>query len=157
MQHSIHAEGFEGRQLIVESSGWLSGPRLMLDGQPAPKGPKRGQLLLRRNDGANAVAQLRGVFIDPIPRLTIDGTSINIAEPLPWYVWIWSGLPLILLVFGGALGGGLGAAAMTINGRVFRADMPTALKFAITGAISLIGFFGFLALAIILDRALHAR
>jgi hypothetical protein len=157
MQHSIQAEGFEGRQLIVESSGWLAGPRLIIDGQPASKGPKRGQLLLRRNDGIDVVAQLRGIFVDPIPQVIIDGKPIKIAEPLPWYVWVWSGLPLVLILMGGALGGGLGAAATAINGRIFRADIHTALKFTITGLISLLATFGFFALAIILNLALRIR
>ena len=153
MQHYVHAEGFEGRQLIVESSGFFSGPRLMLDGQPASKGPKRGQLLLRRNDGVDVIAQLRGVFVDPIPQVTVDGKTIKIAEPLPWYIWLWSGLPIVLLFIGGALGGGLGAAAMMINGRVFRTDMHGALKFALTGAISLVTTLVFFTLAILLSQA----
>lgn len=157
MQHYIHAEGFEGRQLVVESAGFFSGPRLLLDGQPASKGPKRGQLLLRRNDGVNVIAQLRGVFVDPIPQVTVDGKPIKIAEPLPWYVWVWSGLPLILLFLGGALGGGLGAVAMTINGRIFRAAMHSWLKFAITGAISLVTTLVFFSLVIILNQALRGR
>jgi hypothetical protein len=155
MQHYVQAEGFEGRQLVVESSGFFSGPRLLLDGQPATKGPKRGQLLLRRNDGVDVIAQLRSVFIDPIPQITIDGKTIKIAEPLPWYIWVWSGFPLVLLFIGGALGGGLGAAAMMINGRVFRTDMPGALKFAITGAISLVTILVFATLAIILNQAMR--
>ena len=153
MQHNVHAEGFEGRQLMVESAGFFSSPRLLLDGQPAAKGPKRGQLLLRRNDGSDVIAQLRGVFVDPIPQVKIDGKSIKIAEPLPWYVWAWSGLPLVLLFLGGALGGGLGAVAMTINGRIFSTDMHSALKFAISGAISLVTILVFFTLAIIFNRA----
>ena len=157
MQYYIPAEGFEGRQLIVETAGWFSGPRLLLDGQPASKGPKRGQLLIRRNDGVDVIAQLRGIFVDPIPQLTVDGKTIKIAEPLPWYVWLWSGLPLVLLFIGGALGGALGAVAMTINGRVFRSDMPGALKFAITGAISLVTALAFFVLAIIITQVFRGR
>src|SRR5262249_4502463 len=146
---------FEGRQLIVESAGFLSGPRLLIDGQPASKGPKRGQLLLRRNDGSAVIAQLRGVFVDPIPQVMIDGKTIKIAEPLPWYVWLWGGLPILLLFLGGALGAGLGAAAMMINGRIFRTDMHGALKFALTGAISLITVLVFFTLAIVLNQAIR--
>ncbi|HJZ49831.1 MAG TPA: hypothetical protein VKE41_21790 [Roseiflexaceae bacterium] len=157
MQHSVNVEGFEGRQLVVESAGFFSGPRLMLDGKPASKGPKRGQLLLRRNDGVDVIAQLRGLFVDPIPQVTVDGKTIKIAEPLPWYVWVWSGLPIVLLFMGGALGGGLGAVAMMINGRIFRSDMHGALKFAITGAISLVTALVFFTLAIILNQAIRGR
>jgi len=44
MQHYVHAEGFEGRQLMIESAGFFSGPRLLLDGQPAAKGAAVGGL-----------------------------------------------------------------------------------------------------------------
>ena len=54
-----------------------------------------------------------------------------------------------------ALGGGLGAVAMTINGRIFRADMHSALKFAITGAISLVTMLLFFTLAIVLNQAVR--
>ena len=155
MQHYVPAEGFEGRQLVVESAGLFSGPRLMLDGRPASKGPKRGQLLLRRNDGVDVIAQLRGVFVDPIPQVTVDGKRIKIAEPLPWYVWVWSGLPIVLLFMGGALGAGLGMAAMMINGRIFRTNVHGALKFAITGAISLVTTLLFFTLAIIFTQAIR--
>ena len=157
MQHYVPAEGFEGRQLVVQSAGFFSGPRLMLDGQPAPKGPKRGQLLLRRNDGVDVIAQLRRLFVDPIPQVTVDGKAIKIAEPLPWYVWVWSGWPMVLLLMGGALGAGLGAAATMINGRVFRTNMHGALKFALTGAISLVAALVYFTLAIILNQAIRGR
>jgi hypothetical protein len=155
MQYLVQAEGFEGRQLVVESAGWLAGPKLMLDGQLAPKGPKRGQLLLHRNDGVDVVAQLRNIFVDPIPQVVIDGKTIKLAEPLPWYAWVWSALPLMLLFLGGALGGLLGAVAMTINGRVFRADMNGPLKFIVTGAISLVAAIVYFALAVALTLALR--
>jgi hypothetical protein len=155
MQYRVNVEGFEGRLLFVETAGWFAAPKLILDGQPAPKGPKRGQLLLRRNDGVDVVAQLRGVIVDPIPQLVVDGKPIKIAESLPWYVWAWSALPLTLLFLGGALGGGLGALAMTVNGRVFRTDLHGALKFAVTGAISIMTTVVFLALAIALNLALR--
>src|SRR5262245_29958906 len=155
MQYHVPAEGFEGRQLIVESAGWFAGPRLRLDGLPAPKGPKRGQFLLRRNDGSSVTAQIRGVLIDPVPQVVIDGKTIKLAEPLPWYVWVWSGLPLVLLFLGGALGGGLGALAMTINGRIFRSDMNSALKFIITAVLSMMTVIIFFMFAVAFSIAIH--
>jgi hypothetical protein len=155
MHYPVPAEGFEGRRLVVETAGFFSGPRLLLDGQPAPKGPKRGQLLLRRNDGVDVVAQLRSVFLDPVPQVVVGGQTIKLAEALPWYVWVWCALPVTLLFIGGALGGALGAAAMAINGRVFRSDAHAALKFAVTGAISFVTTLVFFVLAIALNVALR--
>jgi hypothetical protein len=132
----VNAAGFEGRQFYLKSAGLFSSPKLLIDGSPAPKGPKRGQFFLRRNDGREVVAQLRGQFIDPVPKVMIDGETISLVEPFKWYEWIWLCLPLVLLFLGGAIGGFIGGLTAAINGYVFRSKMNGALRFILTGAIS---------------------
>ena len=53
MRYPLHLDGFEGQTLEVQPPGILSGPKLLVNGQPAPA--KRGQMALRRNDGRDAV------------------------------------------------------------------------------------------------------
>ncbi len=157
MEYPVHIDGFEGRQLSVTSGGILAGPRLLVDGQPAPKGPKRGQLLLRRNDGTEVVARLRGGFVDPIPEIIIDGKTVAVAEPLHWYQWGWAGLPLVLLILGGALGGALGAIGAFINGRIFRSALPGIAKYVVTALVFAGSVILFLLLASILDLNTRLR
>ena len=52
MNYPINIDGFEGQTLEMKPSGMLAGPQLLVNGQPAAKGPKRGQMLLRRTDGS---------------------------------------------------------------------------------------------------------
>jgi len=95
-------DGFEGQSIVVRPAGLLSGPRLLVNGQAAPKGRRRGEALLRRNDGREAVARWKSQFMGlDLPQLVVDGETVPVAQPLKWYQWAWSALP-VLLVLGGA-------------------------------------------------------
>lgn len=146
MQYPVNTPGFENRQLLIETGGLWSGPKIWIDGGPAPKGPKRGQFLLRRNDGTEVIAQLRNInFLDPIPQIVINGKPIRVVEALKWYHWVWSGLPLLLVLIGGALGGLFGGIAIVVNSRVFRSNQSIFAKYLLTGIVSIIAgavFFG---------------
>lgn len=138
MQYPFTVPGFENRQLCVETGGFWSGAKLLIDGEPAPKGPKRGQFSLRRLDGTEVIAQLRITnYLDPIPQVIIEGHSFSAVEPLKWYQWVWGGLPFALVIIGGALGGLFGGIALVINGRMFRSNRNGWAKYLLSGAISL--------------------
>jgi hypothetical protein len=156
MEYPLNLPGFEGRQLSLQTAGFFSGPKLLLDGQPAPPGPKRGQFALRRNDGTQAVAELRNpLFIDPVPQVVVDGKPHQAAAPLKWYQWVWAGAPLVLLAVGGALGGVLGALAMVVNGRIFRTGLNGVLKYAITGVVSFGAVIVWFGVALVLSLLLN--
>jgi len=106
MEYPVKIEGFEGQQLAVTSDELISNPKLLIDGQPAPGGQKRGQFILRKNDGREVIAQLTSAYLgfDPVPRLSIDGRIIQIMPPLDLFEWVWSGLPLIFSLLVGFLG-----------------------------------------------------
>lgn len=155
MQYPLTVPGFENRQLVVESSGIWSGAKLLIDGEPAPKGPKRGQFVLHRFDGSEAIAQFRGTnFLDPIPQVVIDGKPFSATEPLKWYQWLWCGLPFVLAIIGGALGGLFGGIACAINGRVFRYNLNGLAKYLLTGLVSLGAVVAFLISATLFNLTL---
>lgn len=156
MQYPLSLPGFENRRLLVETGGFWSGAKIMIDGEPAPKGPKRGQFLLRRNDGTEIIAQLRvHNFLDPVPQVVIGGENIQIAEPLKWYQWVWGGFPFALAIIGGALGGLVGGIALVINGRIFRSDIKNPTKYLLTGIISTITVIAFFILAVLLNLTIR--
>ena len=156
MQYPLSVPGFENRGLIVEAGGFWSGAKIMIDGEAAPKGSKRGQFLLRRLDGTEVVAQLRfNNFSDPIPQVVIDGESFLVAEPLRWYQWIWGGLPFTLLIIGGALGGLLGGFALVVNARIFRSNFKNPIKYLITGIVSLATIVVFFISATLLNLSIR--
>ena len=156
MDHSIRLDGFEGRTLAVESPGIFTGPRLLVDGIPAEKGPRRGQFLLRRNDGRQVVANWKPKFMGlDFPQLEIDGKLFDVVAPLKWYAWAWSVLPLCLIFIGGALGGFIGAIGFMTNAKIFRSETNLVWKFFITAGVSFMSFLVYLIAALAITNAIH--
>ena len=100
----LAVEGFEKQTVEVQPPGFVSSAKLYINGLEAPKGPKRGQMLLRRDDGREVMAKWKVVFLD-VPKLEVDGVVYHVVKPLKWYQWIWGGWPVTLIFVGGLLGG----------------------------------------------------
>jgi hypothetical protein len=85
------------------------------------------------------IAEVSPVFLDPVPRLVIDGQKILLAKPLNFFQWVWSGIPILLMFIGGMIGGFIGATAFWINTRIFRSnEIGEVEKFVLTGAVTVI-------------------
>ena len=65
-----------------------------------------------------------------VVRLTTSSGQIK------WYEWVWSGLPILLIVLGARGGAFAGVVAFGVNTQIFRSARSTALKFILTGAVS---------------------
>lgn len=147
MRYTANAEGFEGQNIEVNVGFW-SGPNPLVNGEPAPKGSKRGEMVLHRNDGEQIVARWKPKILGlDVPQLIVDGKVINLVEPLKWYHLIWGGWPVFLVFIGGLLGAIIGVIAFSINARVLRAEMNGALKYIISGAFSLLALAAYVAAA----------
>lgn len=149
MKYPVTIDGFDGQMIEVQSAGMLSGPKLMVNGVEAPKGPKRGQYTLKRSDGTEAVASWKAGLgsLGGMPQLSVDGQVVDVVEPIPWYAMVWSALPLVLIALGGALGAVMGLIAFTSNLRLFRGEQSTAVKFALSGAITAAAFVVYFVVA----------
>jgi hypothetical protein len=136
MGYPVNIKGFEGQKIEVDVS-YLAGARLMVNGKQAPKGSNRGDMLLKRNDGrqVTAVWKPQALGFD-VPKLVVDGQTIQLVEPLKWYQWLWSGLAVALVAIGGMLGAVIGLIALSFNAGLFRSDRSPVMKYVITGAVS---------------------
>ena len=151
MNYPIKLEGFEGQTIEVQPAGTFSGYKLLINGQPAPQGPKRGQMLLRRDDGTQAIAAWKAQLLGfDVPQLVVDGKPINLVEPLKWYEWVWSGWPVLLLFVGGALGAVAGFIAFSVNAKIFRSSLGGVEKYLLTAAISAVAVMAYLIVATLL-------
>lgn len=156
MGYTPNIEGFEGQKIEVNVGFW-SGPKLLVNGEPAPKGNKRGEMVLQRNDGKQVSATWKPQVLGlDVPQLLVDGKPVNLVEPLKWYQWIWGGWPVILLFVGGALGAIAGLVGFSINAKVFRTEMSEALKYVVTGAVSVMAVVAYFVVALVISILLNS-
>jgi hypothetical protein len=142
MRRKVRVAGLVGHDVSVEV-GLFSGPELLVDGRPAPKGAKRNSRLLRLDDGTEILAEFgtlgrSALPLDSVPTLTIYGKTMQLWKPLTWYEALWSAIPMVQLFFGGCIGGAVGGAATFINTRVFRLGLSKVMKYVVTGLITVV-------------------
>jgi hypothetical protein len=152
MDIEINQPRFEGRGFKLQTAGLFSGARLWIDGAII-KG-KRGRYEVRDNTGADVTIQLKPRFLDPIPQLDIAGDRLTLARPLTWYEYGWMGLPMVLVLAGGALGAAIGFSAAYSSARIFRSEQSTPVKYLLTGLISIGAAVVFVILALLIQSAI---
>lgn len=137
MRYPVKIVELPGRKVEVELPGVFSAATVFVDGQPAAKAAKGGQFLLRGADGRDSLIALKTSFLDPVPQVLWAGRTIRVVEPLTWYQWLWTGIPLILVFAGGAIGGALGGVTMVFNIRILRSDLSAILRYALVALLSI--------------------
>lgn len=154
MRYEVKLDGFEGKKVEVEVKG-IGNPRLLIDNEPVAVEKKRKMKLIK-NDGTEVIANWKHSFfsVDPIPKLVVDGKEFQVTEPLKWYVKVWCGLPLLLVLWGGALGALCGVIGISINSKIFRSSLNTILKFLISLVVSSLAVIIFIFIASFLHAAL---
>ncbi|MEN8241776.1 MAG: hypothetical protein ABFS17_07635 [Chloroflexota bacterium] len=150
MNHKINLEGFENQNIEVKTSFW-AGPKLLVSGEPAQKGTKRGEMIIQRDDGQQVIATWKPQFLGlDLPQLVVDGKVEKLVEPLKWYQWVWGGWPIFLLFLGGALGAIAGMISVAINAKIFRTELSEALKYLVSGVIAVLAVAAYFVAATIL-------
>ena len=94
----LQIEGFENQTIEFKSPGLLSGRKLLVNGEPAPKGPRRGEMRLVRDDGREVVARWKRSFGGHI--LDVDGKTYQIGQTFTWYEWVLIFIPFALAISG---------------------------------------------------------
>jgi hypothetical protein len=134
----IEIPGFENQELEVRYGRLLMGmPKFFQNGDQVPRGRKRTEVVLRRDDGHEVTGKLKnraGGF--DLPVLEIQGDTIEFTEALPVHAIIWNLLPLVLIFLGGALGAVAGIIAAGINNSIFHSKGSTAATYFLTGLVS---------------------
>jgi hypothetical protein len=155
MRIEVQHPAFKRQHLSVETASVFSGPKLLLNGAVVRK--QKGRYPVTADSGAEKLVQMRYNLIDPVPTLKIDGEDVNLLEPLRWYEYAWSGLPILLVFAGGALGGLVGGAATMANGRLFRSERGSIAKYGLAGLITASALVVFFVLAIALRMAIGSH
>ena len=88
-------------------------PKLLVDGQPAPKATTRNKVLLPTVDGAQVEAKLYPGFTQTTVEL--DGVKHPVGPKVPFGLMLVAALPLGLIAIGGLLGGLCGGLAFGLS------------------------------------------
>jgi hypothetical protein len=145
MQLEVTHPAFKAQRLAVETAGWFTGPKLLLNGSIAEK--RKGLYTIVSDAGTGIPIKLKYSFLDPIPKLTIGEEPVELAPSLKWYEYGWLGIPVLLIFMGGAIGGFVGALAACASGRVFRSNHSTLAKYGLSALITVGAFIAFVILA----------
>ena|SRR5437868_6859244 len=144
---------FKNRNLSVRPAGLLAA-KLVLDGQVL----KRQKGVYAAIDDAGVAAQVRlKTSIDPIPKVEIDGATMEIARALVWYEYLWAAWPFALVGIGGALGGLLGGGAAVANLQIVRKDWPAPVRYALAGAIGIAAVVAYVVVAALIHGATSSK
>ncbi len=137
MAKRLALPGFEGHTIEVQLPGLgMNRPTLFVDGKVAPR-DQNHQIHLRRNDGQEVVATWKPQALGlGVPQLVVQGTAIDVVQPQKWYAWVWSALPLLVIVAGGVIGIAVGLIGFAVNRRIFWSGLPTTPKFVFSGIVS---------------------
>lgn len=155
MGYKVNAEGFEGQDIEIVVSFW-TGTKLLVNGEKAEKGPKRGQLLLKRNDGKEVIATLKQKMLGlDVPQIEIDGKLIELVKPLSWQQWLFAGSPVVVLFLGGALGAAIAMAGIYLNIKIFRSELSDVLKYVLSIVVTALLIVGYLIFSVILVLLLN--
>jgi hypothetical protein len=146
--------GFEGQKIVYKPAGLVTPHALLVNGLPAEKGPKRGEMLLTRNDGQKVIATFKGGVFDA-PKLAVGNLTVDLVKPLKWYYYAWSGLPILLAILGGAIGAITGFIAFSTNMQIFRSERGTLAKFGLTALVSLAAVMAYLVLVTLITALIQ--
>lgn len=155
MQYPVYIQGMENQQVSVQLPGLFTGARLLVNGSPVMRGPAKNQYVLILDSGQQVMAELKPTFVDPIPKMNINGYPIIIAPPFQWFEWIWACAPLIMVGIGGAIGGFLGAAAAVSNGLLLRSSLPPVIRYLASGAVTVASVLVFAVAIAAFKAAIH--
>ncbi len=144
----IEILGFENRYMMIRVR-YFFGPKLFLDGKevvPVKKSffTKNREYLVTSNFGKPVKLKLAHKFLDLVPKIKIDGQTIEIARPLNTWEYIWMCIPLIICFSGGMIGGFIGSVATYSNSILMRKAKNVFVRYLFTGVTTLLSFLLFL-------------
>lgn len=154
MQLQVNHPVFKTQRVAIETAGWFSGPKLVVNGAFAKK--QKGAYSVMSDAGTEVPVKLKYNFLDPIPKVTVAEDPVELAPPLKWYEYAWAGIPVLLIFTGGAIGGFVGALGACASGRVFRSDRSTVAKYGISLLITVGALIAFVVLASIFQLLVGA-
>ena len=147
IRYPVNIPGCENKKVEVQVAGFITPIKIFVNDEQARPGKRRNELILKGKNGKPVSVYIQSAFFDTVPRLRVDGKTINVAPPLKWHQYLWSGVPLILVLYGGMLGAILGLIGFIFNIRLSRSGLSPLLRFAAIGGITILAWAVYFVLA----------
>jgi hypothetical protein len=137
MKYAVYLEGFEGQAVELDPPGFLKGAKLFVNGRPAARGKKQNQFLAQRDDGREVLMRVKPSLFYDAPSLEVEGRTFHVVEPLAWYQYLMSSIPVVLVI-GGLVGALISLGLIVANIRIFHSNLSQPLKYLLVLTLSLV-------------------
>jgi hypothetical protein len=148
--YPVKIKGLENKKIVLESSGFFSPVKILVNGVKAEPGSKNNEVILRKDDGTKVSVFIQNAFFDTVPRLIVNGETLIVTPPLKWYQYVFCGLTLFLIFYGGAIGAVLCMIGFLINIRTMRNSWRTPWKYLVILGTHLIVFVVYIAISLLI-------
>lgn len=145
MEYTINLPDLENGQLKLVTSNFFGKPKIFLNDFEIKK--QNDRYSVNGDSGKPILITLKNNFLDPIPKVFANNNQIHIAKEIRWYEYIWTGLPILMVLQGGLLGALLGLISLRLNLNIFRGDRKIISKYLLTLGISLIFVIAYFTIA----------
>ncbi|HLS95017.1 MAG TPA: hypothetical protein VK017_05610 [Sphingobacterium sp.] len=107
MNYQFTLPDFPDSTFEMQTSVWTGRSKLFQGGILVSRANESGRpFLITAASGDTVKAYPKPRYMDVVPVLEIDGIQYDVVEKLTWYQYVICCVPLLLIFFGGALGGG---------------------------------------------------
>lgn len=149
MKHTFTLANFPGSNFEIETSIWTGKSKLTKDNVSIEQSNESGKPFLIPDRTGNIVKAFpKKSLPDFGPSLEINGVKNHIFKKLEWYQYTLGALPILMLFFGGAIGGGIGGVATMINFNIFREEGSEPLKYLKVVGVIIAAFLLYLGLSV---------
>lgn len=149
-RYPVEIPGCENKKVELQVAGFITPIKLLVDGEAAQPGRRRNELIIRGKNGKPISVYVQNAFFDTVPRLRVDGKTIQVVPALKWYTYIWSGIPLTLVFAGGMLGAILALLGFILNIRIARTSINPIFRFLLIGLTSTAAWAAYFLLATVI-------
>lgn len=149
MELFINHPRFQNKKLSVTTRSLTKNSLLYLDGMQQKRiaGFKNRNKYALHDDNDNpVVVEVKPSIIDTIPTVILDGEKIQLVPAIVWYQYIFILLPVLLILFGGAIGGVFGFVGATINSGIIRSQVHPVLRYILTILVTFACYLTYLLL-----------
>jgi hypothetical protein len=148
-------EGLAG-PLVIARNEFTGRYSVSVGGQAVAGGRNREYQLPTRDGGTVAARIHRPKLLDPFPTFEVAGVPYRTGPRVPAGLMVLALAPLVLVGFGGLLGGLVAALGIVANLRVARGAQPAAVKVGVMAAVLVATAVTWLILAALLRAAVSS-